>query len=104
MRTAVFKLCGQPEIGPMGVLDQSNERILSPSSPPPERISSGDSRPAEPADDSDPDMPNCDLGLLKQIAVYSYSAPGLTLYRRENPTLPFIMEQPFFGHPMLELI
>ena len=41
MRTAVFKLCGQPEIGPMGVLDQSNARILSPSSPPPEKTSSG---------------------------------------------------------------
>ena len=41
MRTAVFKLCGQVEIGPMGVFDQSNERILSPSSPPPEKTCSG---------------------------------------------------------------
>lgn len=41
MRTAVFRLCGHVEIGPMGVRDQSNERIRSPSSPPPEKTCSG---------------------------------------------------------------
>jgi hypothetical protein len=41
MRTAVFRLCGHAAMGPMAVLDQSNERILSPSSPPPEKTSSG---------------------------------------------------------------
>ena len=41
MRTAVFKLCGHVEIGPMGVLDQSNKRIRSPSSPPAEKTCLG---------------------------------------------------------------
>src|SRR5579884_1475543 len=36
MRTAVFKLSGQPDSGPMGVLDQSRARIKEPISPPPE--------------------------------------------------------------------
>lgn len=41
MRTAVFKLCGHVEIGPIAVPDQSNVRIRSPSSPPPEKTSVG---------------------------------------------------------------
>src|SRR5438128_579528 len=41
MRTAVFRLCGQPSVGPSGVLPQLKERIRSPISPPPARKSSG---------------------------------------------------------------
>jgi hypothetical protein len=34
MSTAVLRLCGQPDTGPSGVSDQSNERIRDPISPP----------------------------------------------------------------------
>ena len=40
IRTAVFKLCGQPATGPTAVFDQSSARINAPISPPPEKTQS----------------------------------------------------------------
>ena len=41
MRTAVLRLCGQPDTGPSGVADQSCARISRPISPPPVRKARG---------------------------------------------------------------
>jgi hypothetical protein len=82
MRTAVFRLCGHVEIGPIAVLAQSKARILSPNSPPPENTSSGVC-PSVGNEDTllDAGDSDCCLRMIKDLIYECRFAKGVSLLK-----------------------
>ena len=82
MRTAVLRLCGHVEIGPIAVLAQSKVRILSPNSPPPENTSSGVC-PSVGNEDTllDAEDSGCCLRVVKNLIYECRSAKGFSLLK-----------------------